>query len=181
MLYDSLHQKLLKLPDTVKVFPAHGAGSMCGRNISNERSSTIGHERQSNYAVQPMSREAFVAMMTTDLPEAPAYFSRDAQMNLEGPALLSELAPPQPLAPAEVKKLQQAGALVLDTRSSPDYANGHVPGSLNIGLGGQFASWAGSLIPLERSIVIVSEDESGVREAQTRLARVGIEHIVGYL
>ena len=128
-----------------------------------------------------MSREAFVAMMTTDMPEAPAYFSRDAQMNLEGPPLLSELAPPKPLAPAEVKNLQDSGTLVFDTRSSQDYANGHDPGSLNIGLAGQFASWAGSLIPLDKSIVIVSQDESGVREAQIRLARVGIERVVGYL
>ena len=181
MLYDSLHSKLLKLPDETKVFPAHGAGSMCGRNISNEKSSSIGHERRFNYALQPMSRDAFVAMMTTDLPEPPAYFSRDAQINLEGPQLLTELKPAKPLSPKEVKTLQERGSLVLDTRGASDYGNGHVPGSLNISLNGQFASWAGSLIPLETSIVIVSEDESGVREAQTRLARVGIEHVEGYL
>jgi rhodanese-related sulfurtransferase len=154
---------------------------MCGRNISNEKSSSIGHERRFNYALQPMSRDTFVAMMTTDLPEAPAYFSRDAQINLEGPQLLQELEPPKPLNPADVKTLQDTGALILDTRAAQDYGNGHVPGSLNISLNGQFASWAGSLIPLETSIVIVSEDEAGVREAQTRLARVGIEHVVGYL
>src|SRR5262249_6941789 len=109
MLYDSLHQKLLTLPDDVKVLPAHGAGSMCGRNISSEKSSTIGHERRFNYALQPMAREAFVAMMTTDLPEAPSYFSHDAQVNLEGPQLLSELTPARSLTPREVKEMQSAG------------------------------------------------------------------------
>jgi glyoxylase-like metal-dependent hydrolase (beta-lactamase superfamily II)/rhodanese-related sulfurtransferase len=181
MLYDSLHHKLLTLPDETKVFPAHGAGSMCGRNISNEKSSSIGHERRFNYALQPMSRDAFVAMMTADLPEAPAYFSRDAQINLEGPQLLQNLQPPKPLSPLEVQSLQAAGTLVLDTRTAQDYGTGHVPGSLNISLNGQFASWAGSLIPLETPIIIVSADEGGVHEAQTRLARVGIEHVVGYL
>ncbi len=181
MLYDSLHQKLLSLPDDVKVFPAHGAGSMCGRNISSERSSTIGQERRFNYALQPMSRDAFISMMTTDLPEAPSYFSRDAQINLEGPLLLGDLPSPKPLTPAEVKQKHAAGALVLDTRSSAQYGNGHIAGSINIGLGGQFASWAGTLLALETPIILITDDEEQVREAQTRLARVGIENIAGFL
>jgi rhodanese-related sulfurtransferase len=181
MLYDSLHHKLLTLPDTVQVFPAHGAGSLCGRNISSEKSSTIGHERRFNYALQPMSREAFVTMMTTDLPEPPSYFSRDARINLEGPALLEQLPPPQPLTPAELKRRQADGALVLDTRPSQQYGNGHIAGALNVGLGGQFASSAGALLPPEVPIVIVAEDDNHVREAQLRLARVGLENVAGYL
>src|SRR5262245_61149971 len=114
MLYDSLHGKLLRLSDAVKVFPAHGAGSMCGRNISSERSSTIGQERRFNYALRPMTREEFVRMMTVDLPERPAYFSRDAQINREGPQLLEDLPAPAPLRASEVERLQAADYLVLD-------------------------------------------------------------------
>jgi hydroxyacylglutathione hydrolase len=181
LLYDSLHHKLLALPDTVQVFPAHGAGSLCGRNISSEKSSTIGHERRFNYALQPMSREAFVEIMTTDLPEPPSYFSRDARINLEGPPLLEQLRPPQPLTPAEVNRMRADGALVLDTRPSQQYGNGHIAGSLNVGLSGQFASWAGTLLPPEASIIIVAEDDDHVGEAQLRLARVGLENLTGYL
>src|SRR5436309_231999 len=174
MLYDSLHQKLLALPDDTKVFPAHGAGSMCGRNISSETRSTIGEQRRFNYALQPMPRESFIEMMTTDLPEAPSYFSRDAQLNLEGPGLIDEL--PEPLAfPAEaVQKMQRGGHIVLDTRPSSQYGTGHIPGSLQVGLSGQFASWAGSLVKPEVPLLIVAEEPAGAREARTRLARVGI-------
>jgi glyoxylase-like metal-dependent hydrolase (beta-lactamase superfamily II) len=136
MLYDSLHNKLLTLPDSTLVFPAHGAGSMCGRNISSETSSTIGEQRRFNYAVQPMPREAFVQMMTTDLPEAPSYFSRDAQINLEGPKLIDELPEPIGFVPEAVQKLQRGGQLLLDTRQSSQYGTGHILGSLNIGLAG---------------------------------------------
>ena len=181
MLYDSLHEKLLKLADTVAVYPAHGAGSLCGRNISSETSSTIGQQRRFNYALQPMSREEFIRMMTTDLPEAPAYFSRDVRLNREGPANLSELPSPPALAPDSVEAMREAGAVVLDTRPAAQFGTAHVPGSLNIGLGGQFASWAGSLIAPERPIVLVTEDEDHVPEARTRLARVGLENVGGYL
>ena len=181
MLYDSLHQKLLTLPDEVKVFPAHGAGSMCGRNISNETSSTIGEQRKFNYALRPMPREEFIDMMTTDLPEAPAYFGQDAQLNREGPMTLDELPPLKELAPSDVMKLREEGAAILDTRSADQYGTGHIPGSLNIGLGGQFATWAGTLIPLKTSIVLVAEDPERVQEARLRLARVGHEHVVGFL
>ena len=181
MLYDSLHKKLLALPDETKVFPAHGAGSMCGRNISSETSSTIGEQRCFNYALKPMPRDAFVKMMTTDLPEPPSYFSRDAQINLEGPALIDELPEPIGFPPEAVQKMQRGGHLVVDTRPASQFGNGHIPGSLNIGLGGQFASWAGSLLKPEVPLLIVAEDFDSVRDARTRLARVGLEKVSGYL
>jgi glyoxylase-like metal-dependent hydrolase (beta-lactamase superfamily II)/rhodanese-related sulfurtransferase len=181
MLYDSLHEKLLKLPDSVAVYPAHGAGSLCGRNISSETSSTIGQQRRFNYALQPMAREEFIKMMTTDLPEAPAYFSRDVKLNREGPGNLSELPKPPALGPAAIEELRRSGAVILDTRPAAQYGTGHIPGSLNIGLGGQFASWAGALVAPEKPIVLITEDEDHVEEARTRLARVGLENVAGHL
>jgi len=187
MMYDSLHQKLLKLDDAVEVYPAHGAGSMCGRNLSSETSSTIGQQRRFNYALQPMSRDQFVAMMTTDLPEAPVYFPRDAEINRGGAQPLETLRRPEPLMASQLRELldqTQTDSLpyiVLDVRSAADFGAGHVPGSLNIGLSGQFASWAGGLIPLQSPVVIVAESEEKVDEAVVRLARVGIEDVRGYL
>jgi rhodanese-related sulfurtransferase len=163
------------------VYPAHGAGSLCGRNISSETSSTIGQQRQFNYALKPMPKEEFVRMMTTDLPEAPAYFSRDVAINRDGATELAELPDPAPLPPREVEALQKRGAVVLDTRPAAQFGAGHVPGSLQIGLSGQFASWAGALVPAGSPIVLVAEEEEQVREARTRLARVGIENVAGYL
>jgi hydroxyacylglutathione hydrolase len=181
MLYDSLHEKLLRLPDAVEVYPAHGAGSLCGRNISKETSSTIGEQRRFNYAVQPMPRESFVRLMTTDLPEVPAYFPRDVELNRGGAPPLAEQSPPVGLSPARVDALAAEGAVILDIRGSGPFATGHVPGSVNIGLSGQFASWAGTLLPAERPLVIVADDEAGVGEAAMRLARVGISSLAGYL
>jgi hydroxyacylglutathione hydrolase len=181
MLYDSLHEKLLALPDATKVFPAHGAGSMCGRNISSETSSTIGEQRRFNYALQPMPRDSFITMMTTDLPEAPSYFSRDARINLEGPVLIDDLPEPLAFSPEAVRKMQRGGHLVLDTRPAAPYGTGHIRGSMNIGLAGQFASWAGSLIKPEIPLIVVAEDAVSAREARTRLARVGVEKVSGYL
>ncbi len=181
MLYDSLHGKLLTLPDSVEVYPAHGAGSLCGRNISSDTSSTIGRERQFNYALRPMPKEEFVQMMTTDLPEAPAYFSRDVAINRGGASELAELPDPAALAPRDVEALQKKGAVVLDTRPAAQYGAGHVPGSLHIGLSGQFASWAGALVSPRAPVLLVAEDEEQVREARTRLARVGIDNVAGYL
>ena len=180
-MYDSLHEKILKLDDSVEVYPAHGAGSMCGKNLSTETSSTIGHQRKFNYALQPMTKDQFVAMMTTDLQEAPAYFSKDAEINRSGAEALDHLAKPQAMSPAEVREASQHGCVVLDVRSAADFGAGHVPGSLNIGLSGQFASWAGSLIPLTAQIIIVANSEEQVDEAQIRLARVGLERVNGYL
>jgi rhodanese-related sulfurtransferase len=182
LLFDSLHGKLLKLDDDVEVFPAHGAGSMCGRNISKETSSTIGEQRRFNYALKTGSRDEFIRMMTTDLPEAPAYFSRDAEINRTGAPSLEALPKHLPLSPDAFAELAAAeGNLILDARPSGSFGAGHVPGSINIALGGQFASWAGSLVPAGAGVLLVAEDESGIDEAVTRLARVGIEAVRGYL
>ncbi|HYE64188.1 MAG TPA: rhodanese-like domain-containing protein [Pyrinomonadaceae bacterium] len=181
MLYDSLHGKLLKLDDSVEVYPSHGAGSLCGRNMSKETSSTIGEQRSFNYALKPMPKDDFVRMMTTDLPEVPAYFPRDAEINRTGAPALEALPRPAALTPEEVNKLAQQDHLILDVRPAAAFGTAHVPGSLNIGLGGQFASWAGTLIPMGTPIILVAEDESGVDEALMRLARVGIESVKGYL
>jgi glyoxylase-like metal-dependent hydrolase (beta-lactamase superfamily II)/rhodanese-related sulfurtransferase len=181
MLYDSLHNKLLKLDDAVEVWPAHGKGSLCGRNMSDETSSTIGRQRRFNYALQPMPKEDFVKMMTTDLPEAPAYFSKDAEMNRGGARPIAELPRPAALAPAEVDKLASRGATILDVRANTEFGAGHVPGALNISLNGPFDSWAGQLVKFDAPIVIVTDDESKVGEAVVGLARVGIENVKGYL
>ena len=181
MLYESLHKKILTLDDAIEVYPAHGAGSMCGRNISKETSSTIGEQRKFNYALKPMSKETFVKMMTTDLPEAPAYFSKDAEINRRGAAALTELPRPQELTPQEINQLVQAGTLVVDVRTAAQFGAGHIPGAINLGLGGQFASWAGSLIAIELPLVIVADEPAQIDESVMRLARVGIENIKGYL
>jgi hydroxyacylglutathione hydrolase len=187
MMYDSLHEKLLKLSDTVEVYPAHGAGSMCGKNMSKETSSTIGEQRKFNYALKPMTKDEFVRMLTAELPDAPAYFPKDAEINRTGAEALSELPKPTALSPGQVREATattQANSLhyvILDVRSAAEFGAGHVPGSLNIGLGGQFAIWAGSLIPLTAPIIVVAQSNAQVEEAQTRLARVGIENVKGYL
>jgi glyoxylase-like metal-dependent hydrolase (beta-lactamase superfamily II)/rhodanese-related sulfurtransferase len=195
LMYDTLHEKLMRLSDDVEVYPAHGAGSMCGKSMSNERSSTIGEQRRFNYALKPMAKDEFVRMMTVDLAEAPAYFPKDAEMNRTGAEVLSQLPKAEPLTPKQVRDLtsqtnsllygeSQTGSLrylILDVRTAAEFGAGHVPGSLNIGLGGQFAMWAGTLIPLTTPIVIVADSESQVPEAQMRLARVGSENVKGYL
>ena len=181
MMYHSLHEKLLKLDDAVEVYPAHGAGSMCGKNLSTETWSTIGQQRKFNYALQPMTEVQFVNMMTTDLPEPPAYFSKDAEINRAGAEALSRLPKPSAMSPAQVFEVGQHGCVTLDVRTAPEFGAGHVPGSLHIGLGGQFASWAGSLIPITATIVLVANNEAEVEEAQMRLARVGLEGVQGYL
>jgi hydroxyacylglutathione hydrolase len=181
MMYDTLHNKILKLPDETEVYPAHGAGSMCGKNLSNETSSTIGQQRKFNYALQPMTKDEFVTMMTTDMAEAPAYFEKDAEINRTGAPALEALPRPDSLTLEEVSKLAARGHVILDVRSAEEFGAAHVPGSLNIGLGGQFASWAGSLIPIDAAIVIVAESDEKMEEAQMRLARVGLERVEGYL
>jgi hydroxyacylglutathione hydrolase len=181
MMYDTLHEKLLKLPDDVEVYPAHGAGSMCGRNMSNETSSTIGEQKKTNYALKPMAKDDFVRMMTADLPEAPAYFPRDAEINRGGAHALAEVSRPAALTALEVNELATHGHVILDVRSAREFGTGHVPDSLNVGLGGQFASWAGILISMGTPIVIVAESDEKVNEAVMRLARVGIETVNGYL
>lgn len=181
MMYDSLHGKLLTLPDEVEVYPAHGAGSMCGKNMSKETSSTIGEQRKFNYALKPMSKDEFVTMMTADLPEAPSYFPKDAEINRSGARGLNELQPPAAMSPQQVAELRDQGYVLLDVRSAGDFGAGHVPGSTNIGLGGQFAIWSGSLLPLTASIIVIADTTAQVDESVVRLARVGIESVKGYL
>lgn len=180
-LYDSLHNKLLTLPDSVEVYPAHGAGSMCGRNISPERVSTIGKERAMNYALKPMSRGEFVVMLTAELPARPEYFSRDAEINRAGAPALAALPPLPGLSPEELRARQTAGAVVLDTRPPTQFGGGHVPASINIPLSGQYATWAASLIGLDLPILLVAEDPEQLEESRMRLARVGMEKVEGYL
>lgn len=181
MMYDTLHGKLLQLADTVEVYPAHGAGSMCGKNMSQETSSTIGEQRKLNYALQPMSKDSFVRMMTLELPEAPAYFPKDAELNRQGASTLAKLPTPKALSPEEFKQLSAQGAVILDVRPAALFGTAHLAGSLNIGLAGQFAIWAGSLIPMGTAILLVAESEAQAQEAVMRLARVGHESVRGYL
>ncbi|MDT5294043.1 MAG: hydroxyacylglutathione hydrolase [Acidobacteriota bacterium] len=181
MMYESLHGKLLKLDDAVEVWPAHGAGSMCGRNISKETSSTIGRQRRFNHALAPMPLDEFVRLMTTDLPEAPAYFPADAQINREGAPPLTDIRRPAALIAQQVVAYANLGYVVLDVRAAAEFGAGHVPGALNIGLGGQFASWAGALVPLGTPVILVATEEAQVDEAVTRLARVGHDSVRGYL
>jgi len=181
MLYDSLQQKLLTLPDSCRIYPAHGAGSLCGRNISSGTQSTIGHERALNYALRPRTREEFVELLTSEFPDRPEYFLRDAQLNRVGAAMINELPELVPLAPEEVLRKQSSGCVVLDTRTPAQFGAGHVPGSIHIGLCGQYASWAGTLIGLDTPIILVVAGPAELQEAQVRLARVGIERIIGFL
>jgi glyoxylase-like metal-dependent hydrolase (beta-lactamase superfamily II)/rhodanese-related sulfurtransferase len=175
MLYDSLHEKILALPDDVEVWPAHGAGSACGRNISKETSSTIGVQRATNYALRPMPREDFVNMLTSDMPAAPAYFPRDAEINRRGARPLDEIGV-KPLAQDQI-----GDAVIIDVRDADAFAAAHIPRAINIGLGGQFASWCGTLLSFEQPIAVVAENEPRAREAVMRLARVGLENVIGYL
>jgi hydroxyacylglutathione hydrolase len=185
LLYDSLHQKLLALPDAVKVYPAHGAGSLCGRAMRAERSSTIGTERLTNYALQIPSRQEFVAQLTANLPARPEYFLEDAEINRSGATSLMELPPLPALSPAEVEALLGQHAVgkmnVLDVRPGDEFAAGHVAGSISIALSGQFASWAGGIFGIHSKPVLIGDSDAQIEEARLRLARVGIEDLRGYL
>ena len=182
MLYDSLRDKLLALPDDTLVYPTHGAGSLCGRNISKETVSTIGIQRRYNYALQSMSKEAFIKIITADQPDAPAYFTYDAILNAKKrPTLEHALARGlQTLTIEEVVRLRDDQAQVLDARDPADFAAAHLLGSVNIGLGGQYASWAGTLLDRKRPIVIVA-GLGREYEAVMRLSRIGFDHVAGYL
>ena len=181
LLYDSLHNKLLILADNVLVYPAHGAGSLCGKNMRAERSSTIGTERLTNYALQIKSREEFIAQLTSNLPARPEYFLKDAEINRTGASALSDLQPLRALAPSELNTMLSAGEIALDVRPGDEFAAGHVPGSVNIALGGQFASWAGTVLGLSAHPVLIAASGTQLEEARLRLARVGIEVLDGYL
>ena len=179
-LYDSLHEELLTLPDETRVFPGHGAGSACGKNLSSDTSSTIGAQRTDNYALQPMSKDDFVLAVTEGQSVAPAYFAYDAMLNREQRRLLDEHAEPAELALTEVTRWQRRGAVVLDARDPHDFATGHLIGSVNIGMAGRYAEFAGGVVQPGAPIVIVS-DEGQQREAKNRLARIGFDNVVGCL
>jgi rhodanese-related sulfurtransferase len=181
-LYDSLHNKLLPLPDETLVYPAHGAGSLCGKHLSSDTVSTMGEQRRFNYALQPMAREEFTRIVTADQPDAPAYFTYDAILNTrERPTLDATLEKIlHPLSLDETLSLGNAGAQLLDVRDAADYAKGHLGGSVNIGLGGQYATWAGTILDPTRPIVIIAEP-GREQEAALRLGRIGFDGVKGYL
>ncbi|MBY0551661.1 MAG: MBL fold metallo-hydrolase [Candidatus Obscuribacterales bacterium] len=181
-LYDSLHEKLLKLPDETRVYPAHGAGSACGKNIGKEKHSTIGQERRFNYALQIKDKDEFVRTLCSDQTEAPRYFTYNATLNSKERGTLNEhLANAlKPLALKKVLELQASGACILDSRNPNDFAHCHLAGSINIGLGGNYASWAGTVLDYEKEIVIVAAPGKEA-EAAMRLSRIGYDNVIGYL
>ena len=181
-LYDSLHKKLLTLPDETLVYPAHGAGSLCGKQLSSDTVSSLGDQRRMNYALQPMSKEDFIRLVAADQPDAPPYFTYDAILNTrEHPTLNKNLENVHnPLDLAEVLRMGDAGAQILDVRDPAEYAKGHLAGSVNIGLGGQYATWAGTVLNRTKPIVIIAEP-GREQEAALRLGRIGFDHVKGYL
>jgi hydroxyacylglutathione hydrolase len=182
MLYDSITVKLVTLPDATLVYPAHGAGSMCGKSLSKETVSTIGEQKKFNYALQPMSREAFKKIVTADQPEAPDYFVHDAILNRKERAALDATMERSlaPLSLDEVLALEKQGAQLLDVRDGIDFEGGHLRGALNVALSGKYATWAGSLLATDRPIVVIAE-EGGEEEAVMRLGRIGLDNVAGYL
>lgn len=182
MLFDSLHSKLLGLPDESLVYPAHGAGSLCGKALSKETVSTLGEQRRKNYALQPMSKEAFIQVVTADQPEAPAYFTYDAVLNSEERPTLDQALRREmnPLTLDAVLKLRADGAQILDTRDPDEFAAAHLAGSINIGLGGQYATWCGTILDRNTPIIIVA-DPGREHEAAIRLGRIGFDHVAGFL
>ncbi len=177
-LYDSLHTKLLALPDETLVYPAHGTGSLCGKNMRADLFSTIGTERLTNYALQIPGRDQFIAQLTSELPQRPDYFFADVEINRAGAGALGQLSPLPAIA---ARELRGRADTLLDTRPSEQFAAGHVPGSINISLSGQFASWAGALFGTSTPLVLIAESDEKVEESRMRLARVGIESVAGYL
>jgi hydroxyacylglutathione hydrolase len=181
-LYDSLHKKLMQLPDETLVYPAHGAGSLCGKNLSSDTVSSLGDQRRFNYALQPMTKDEFTRLVTADQPQAPAYFTYDAILNTRERATLDTSLQQvlQPVELDEVLQMGDAGAQILDVRDPAEYAKGHLAGSINIGLGGQYATWAGTVLDVTRPIVIIAEP-GREQEAALRLGRIGFDHVKGYL
>ncbi|MFM7251336.1 MAG: MBL fold metallo-hydrolase [Planctomycetaceae bacterium] len=182
MLYDSITNKLVKLPDATLVYPAHGAGSMCGKSLSKDTVSTIGEQKRFNYALRPMSREEFKRIVTADQPEAPDYFVHDAILNRQERASLDATMKRtlRPLSVDEVLALERSGAQLLDVRDGIDFEGGHLRGALNIALNGKYATWAGSMLAAAAPIVVIAED-GGEDEAVTRLGRIGFDNVAGYL
>ncbi|MFT4989538.1 MAG: hydroxyacylglutathione hydrolase [Acidimicrobiales bacterium] len=179
-LFDSLHQQLLTLPDETRLYPGHGAGSSCGKNLSSDTSCSIGTQRQNNYALQPMSRADFINVVTAGQTAPPAYFSFDAALNKAIRPLFDENVTPAALHLEAVLTAQQDGAIVLDSRAPEDYAAGHLVGSINVGLGGRYSEFVGGIIAAGTAIVLVA-DEGYEAESTTRLARIGFDDVLGYL
>ena len=177
MLFDSLHGKILPLSDETEVYPAHGAGSLCGKSLSKETWSTLGEQRRMNYALKPMSKEEFVKVVAADQPAVPAYFEQSATQNLKGSSSLSDLT--QPIA-MKSEEIEAFDGIVIDVRQNDQFGFRHVRNSINIGLGGKFASWSGTLITIGTPVAIVAENQEQVAEAFMRLARVGIETVKGF-
>jgi hydroxyacylglutathione hydrolase len=180
MLYDSLHTKLMPLPDETKVYPAHGAGSACGKNLSTDTWSTMGDQRATNYALLAPTKESFIEMVTEGQPPAPEYFVYNALLNRADRSLLDEAAMPTRLDWDQFRAAADAGATILDGRSPEDFAAGHLVGSINIGLNGRYAEFAGSVVPSDVDIVLVVDDGEEL-EAKNRLARIGFDRVIGYL
>jgi hydroxyacylglutathione hydrolase len=179
-LYRSTRSRLLTLPDATRVFPAHGAGSACGKNLSTETSSTIGEQRRTNYALAPMSEDDFVATVTEGQPVAPMYFAFASHRNREAHAILDEAAPVPALSLTDVDRAVRAGAALLDIRDPQDFAAAHLPGSINVGLAGRFAEMVGQVVPADTDLVLLGEPGSEV-ETRNRLARIGFDRILGHL
>ena len=182
IMYDTIQQKLMPLADDIIVYPAHGAGSSCGKNISSETYSTIGAQKKTNYALQPQTREEFIKAVTSGLNEAPAYFAVNAKINKEGYFSLEDVKRKglTPLSVKELKKKMGEDVIILDTRRSGEFKDAFIPGSIFIGLEGRFAEWAGSLLPFDQRIILVTQ-EGMEEETIVRLARVGFEKVEGYL
>jgi len=178
MLYDSLHNKIMLLPDETEVYPAHGAGSLCGKSLSKETWSTLGNQKQFNYALQPMGKDEFVKIVASGQTEVPAYFPKSAAKNLQGPAAFDDLAKPVKLSSEEAANFE---GVVIDVRAAAEFGASHVPNAINIGLSGQFASWAGTFVPVETRVAIAANTIEQVDEAVMRLARVGIESVKGFI
>ncbi|CAN5525558.1 MBL fold metallo-hydrolase [soil metagenome] len=181
-LYDSLHEKILTLPDEVKVYPSHGAGSLCGRAISDAPFSLVGQERKLNWAMQIEDRAEFVRQMTANLPDRPAYFSFDVELNLEGADPFSALPPLGEMSEEELQHAVDDGAAVIDLRSPGRFGGGHFPGSLNIGVGSpSFSTWSGFMVPGEKAIALVVGSAEEAKKARLELARIGFDNVRGYI
>jgi len=178
ILYDSLHEKILKFPDETEIYPAHGAGSLCGKSLSKETWSTLGNQRQFNYALQLMTREEFIKIVACDQAEMPMYFPKSSARNLEGSVSLDDLPEPLELDTAGILNFD---GIVMDVRPNSVYGAGHIPNAINIGLGGQFASWAGTLVPIGTLIAVAADTKEQVDEAVMRLARVGHDTVSGFI
>jgi glyoxylase-like metal-dependent hydrolase (beta-lactamase superfamily II)/rhodanese-related sulfurtransferase len=181
-LYDSLFHKILTLPDDVKVYPAHGAGSLCGRAISDAPFSLVGQERSVNWAMQIKDRAEFVRQMTANLPDRPAYFSYDVDVNLRGAKPFSQVPIPKPISEDELGQAARNGAAIIDIRSADEFGAGHFPGSINIGVGSpSFSTWTGFMVSGEKPIVLVVGSENEAKKARLELARIGFDNLTGYI